>query len=132
MILPQYEDFACGEAPTLPFGLVTEVPADAALTFTLRLPGGDVVKTTAGGDITVDGSQTVTRNGVECWQAGVAFAASDTADEPPGVYNWDLWRTDAGSERQLMYGKIRLRPGVPGAGSADALLLEDGGLLLEE
>jgi hypothetical protein len=38
----------------------------------------------------------------------VAMQAVDTSAIVPGVYQWDAWRTDTGSNRRLGYGTFTL------------------------
>jgi hypothetical protein len=38
----------------------------------------------------------------------VAIASADTADLTPGLYGWELWRTDGGSRKLLAAGTFEL------------------------
>jgi hypothetical protein len=42
----------------------------------------------------------------------IALAAADTAGLESGGYAWQVWRTDAGSEGPLVYGRFPLKPVV--------------------
>lgn len=40
----------------------------------------------------------------------VTLGAAETEDATPATYFWDLWRTNAGSMRQLCYGDFVISP----------------------
>ncbi len=80
-------------------------PGDTAAIIDLAT-GGDGI-TFANGDTALgelSGANTV-----------VVIAVSDTETEKittPGLYYWDLWRTDSGAESVVAYGRIRFSDSV--------------------
>jgi ABC-type sulfate transport system permease subunit len=89
---------------------VTMVPATTiagwAITFTLKVrdrSGAALITRTVGSGITI----TDAVNGVFT----VLLTAANTT-LTPGVYSYDIRRTDAGSATTLTYGFITIRPGV--------------------
>lgn len=89
-------------------------------------PGGEILLAkTEGAGLTVSSPTT----GV----IDVALTRSDTAGLTAGrSYYAGLWRTDAGAERPLREGVVRVIEGVWQGPTGDALLLEQGGYLLAE
>lgn len=73
-----------------------------------------LTKTTGAGDIVISGSYNADPN-VNTQRATLTVTddATDTeAEVPPGVYHWELKRTDAGFETVLAYGTLECIQGV--------------------
>lgn len=82
---------------------VTMSPATSisgwTLAFTVRNSDGTLMvsKTTASGI-------TITDAGAGIFT--IALATADTGAIPPGVYDFDVWRTNSGNETRLAYGPL--------------------------
>ena len=70
-----------------------------------------VTKTVAGGGIAIAGTFN-TAPGTNTQRATVTVADTDTEALAPGVYRWELKRTDAGLETRMAYGRVSLVRGV--------------------
>ena len=79
---------------------LTDLDAAAALTLT-----------TGGSTIIINGTYNVDP-AVNTQRATVTIADTDTDALNPGVYHWELKRTDAGLESRLAYGSVPLVRGV--------------------
>jgi len=66
-----------------------------------------VTKTTAGGGVVISGTFNATPAS-NTQRATVTIADTDTDALAPGVYYWELKRTDAGLETPIAYGKVPL------------------------
>lgn len=76
--------------------------ADAAASLT---------KTTANGGIAIAGAFNATP-GSNLQRATVTVLDTNTDSLAPGIYHWELKRTDAGLETRLAYGRVELVRGV--------------------
>ena len=86
--------------------------------FEIKLSPGDtaaIIDLATGGDgITFDAGDTGLGE-LAGANTVVVIAVSDTETEKitaPGLYHWDLWRTDSGSEGVVAYGRIRFSDSV--------------------
>lgn len=68
-------------------------------------------KQTGGSGIAIAGSYSAAPE-TNTQAATVSIADTDTDDLKPGVYYYELKRTDAGNEAPLAYGALNLRQGV--------------------
>ncbi len=89
---------------------ITDMTGWQVALYVLRslLPGGDdaalaaaalVVKRTGGEGITLSPPDVVT-----------SFTAADTSGLAPGLYWYELWRSDPGNRRRLAYGGLVFEP----------------------
>ena len=67
------------------------------------------LKKTHGSTSTVLATGTVTPVTLATGAITVTLLSADL-DRTPGVYEWELWRTDAGSRRRLAYGPFHIEP----------------------
>ena len=70
-----------------------------------------VTKTTGGGGIGIGGTFNATP-GSNTQRATVTIEDTDTDTVVPGVYYWELKRTDASLETRLAYGRVTLARAV--------------------
>lgn len=92
----------CGEAITLVDTISTDITGWHFLFhLALRKGGDELITKTSGSGISI----TDATNGV----LAVAISRTDTTDLDPGVYYYEIARTDSGGEAVLTYGTVTLR-----------------------
>lgn len=98
----QYEDKTIDVTVTNSAGVVQDV-AGWAVTFTIREPDGDLpsgfTALTVGSGITLPNPTT---NGI----LRIRLSSAVTGNLPVGVYNFDVVRTDSGSETEVAIGML--------------------------